>query len=48
MIWPTAVATECGIMGISLGHWYKFVLKLFGMMFALQCILMVAGVLIGI
>ena len=48
MFWPTAVATECGIMGISLGHWYKFVLKLFGMMFALQCILMVAGVLIGI
>lgn len=48
MIWPTAVATECGIMGISLGHWYKFVLKLFGMMFVLQCILMVIGVAVGI
>ena len=48
MIWPTAVATECGIMGISLGHWYKFVLKLFGMMFILQCIFMIAGVALGI
>lgn len=48
MIWPTAVATECGIMGISLGAWYKFILKLFGLMFALQCLLMVAGVLIGL
>lgn len=48
MIWPTAVATECGIMGISLGHWYKFILKLFGMMFVLQCIFMIAGVALGI
>lgn len=48
MIWPTAVATECGIMGISLGHWYKFVLKLFAMMFVLECILMVVGVAIGL
>ena len=35
-------------MGISLGAWYKFILKLFGLMFVLQCILMVAGVLIGL
>lgn len=48
MIWPTAVALECGIMGISLKVWYKFILKLFAMMFALQCILMVAGILLQI
>ena len=48
MFWPTGVATICGFMGISLAHWYKFVTKLFAMMFALQCILMVAGILLGI
>lgn len=48
MIWPTAVALECGIMGISLKVWYKLVLKLFAMLFALQCILMVVGIMIGI
>ena len=48
MIWPTAVALECGIMGISLKVWYKLVLKLFAMLFALQCILVVVGIVIGI
>ncbi len=48
MIWPTAVALECGIMGISLKVWYKLVLKLFAMLFALQCVLMVVGIVIGI
>ncbi len=48
MIWPTAVALECGIMGISLKVWYKLILKLFAMLFALQCVLMVVGIVIGI
>ena len=48
MFWPTAVAVECGIMGISLAHWYKFITKLFIMMFLLQCVFMVAGILMGI
>lgn len=48
MIWPTAVALECGIMGISLKVWYKLVLKLFAMLFALQCVLVVIGIMIGI
>ena len=48
MIWPTAVALECGIMGVSLKSWYKLILKLFAMIFALQCILMVVGIVIGI
>lgn len=48
MIWPTVVAVECAIMGVTLGQWYKFIMKLFAMMFALQCIMMVVGVAIGI
>ena len=48
MFWPTGVATICGFMGISLAHWYKFVTKLFIMMFCLQCVLMVAGIMMGV
>lgn len=48
MFWPTAVATECGIMGLSLSHWYKFITKLFVMMFCLQCVFMIVGIMIGL
>ena len=48
MFWPTGTATICGFMAISLAHWYKFVTKLFAMMFALQCVFMVAGIMLGI
>ena len=48
MFWPTACATECGIMAIGLTDWYKFITKLFIMMFLLQCVFMVIGVAIGI
>lgn len=43
MFWPTAVATECGIMGIGMDKWYKFITPLFVMMFLLQCIMMIVG-----
>jgi len=36
----------CGIMNISMEKWYKFITPLFGMMFLLQCILMIVGGLI--
>lgn len=48
MFWPTAVAAQCGIMGVSLSQWYKFITKLFIMMFLLQCVFMVIGVSLGI
>ncbi len=48
MFWPTACATECGIMAIGLTDWYKFITKLFIMMFLLQCVFMIIGVAIGI
>lgn len=47
-IWPTACATECGIMGISMGRWYKFMLPLFGILFASECVLMLVGLAMGI
>ncbi len=48
LFWPTACAMQCGIMGIGMDKWYKFITPLFGMMFILQAILMVAMVLLGI
>ena len=48
MFWPTAVATECGIMGIGLNKWYKFITPLFGMMFLLQAVIIVISVLCGV
>ena len=48
MFWPTAVATECGIMGIGLNKWYKFITPLFGMIVLLQFILIVIAVAIGL
>ena len=48
MFWPTAVATECGIMGIGMDKWYKFITPLFGMMFLLQAVIIVAAVLLGV
>ncbi|MDD2294619.1 MAG: TIGR00366 family protein [Eubacteriales bacterium] len=48
MFWPTAVATECGIMGIGMDKWYKFITPLFIMMFALQAVLIVAAVAWGV
>lgn len=48
MFWPTAVAVECGIMGIGMDKWYKFITPLFLMMFALQSVLLVIAMAIGI
>lgn len=48
MFWPTAVATECGIMGIAMNRWYKFITPLFIMMFLLQAVLITAALIIGL
>lgn len=48
MFWPTAVATECGIMGIGMNKWYKFITPLFALMFLLQAVIIVAAVLLGV
>lgn len=41
MFWPTGVAVECAIMGISMIRWYKFMLPLFGIMVILQILFMI-------
>ena len=43
LFWPTAVAMQCGIMGISMDKWYKFITPLFLMMVLLQSIMMIVG-----
>lgn len=47
MFWPTAVALECGLMGIPVNKWYKFMTPLFLIMMALQIVLMIVAVAIG-
>lgn len=48
MFWPTAVAVECGIMGIGMNRWYRFITPLFLMMFALQAVLITGALVIGL
>ncbi|MFV0516738.1 MAG: YfcC family protein [Aminipila sp.] len=47
LFWPTAVATECGLMGIPVEKWYKFMTPLFFMMLGLQVILIIIATSIG-
>ena len=46
LFWPTAIAVECGIAGIPLDRWYKFITPLFGLMVAVEIIFMVISVAI--
>ena len=47
MFWPTAVATECGLMGLPIEKWYKFMTPLFGIFVVLQIIFIVGAVMIN-
>ena len=47
IFWPTMVFMMCGIMKIPVKKWYKFMAPLFGLMFALQVVLIVVAVAIG-
>jgi len=44
MFWPTACSLECGLMGVSLNKWYRFISPLFVLMAALQILLIVISV----
>lgn len=44
MFWPTACALECGLMGIPINKWYKFMTPLFGIMAALQAVFIILSV----
>ena len=47
LFWPTVVATECGLMGIPVERWYKFMTPLFGMMLGLQVVMIVIATMIN-
>ena len=36
MFWPTACTLNCGLMGVPLNKWYKFIAPLFLIMVVLQ------------
>lgn len=44
MFWPTACALECGLMGIPISKWYKFMTPLFGGMIVLQVLFIIISV----
>ena len=46
MFWPTACSLECGLMGVSLSEWYKFIAPLFGIMMVLQVLFVSLAVFI--
>lgn len=48
LFWPTAVAVECGIAGVPLDKWYKFMTPLFGMMVVLEIIFMIIAVAVNL
>lgn len=41
MFWPTACALQCGLMGIPLNKWYRFMVPLFLIMMVLQTVFIV-------
>lgn len=44
MFWPTACALECGLMGVPINKWYKFMTPLFCIMMTLQVIFILISV----
>lgn len=44
MFWPTACSLECGLMGVPLLKWYKFLTPLF----LIMCVLQVVFILISV
>ena len=47
MFWPTACALCCGLMGVPINKWYKFITPLFGIMFVMEFVFMTIAVTIG-
>ena len=48
LLWPTCgIATVCGIAGIPLSKWWKFFLKLFGMMWIMMMAFVGGAVIFG-
>lgn len=47
MFWPTSCALYCGLMGVPLNKWYKFITPFFGIVIVLEIIFMTIAVAIG-
>lgn len=47
MFWPTSCALGCGLMGVPLNKWYKFITPLFGIIILLEIVFMTIAVSIG-
>lgn len=47
LFWPTSVALECGLMGIPVEKWYRFMAPLFFMMLSLQFALIIISTMIN-
>ena len=47
LFWPTSSATLCGLMGLPINKWYKFITPLFLIMLVLQIIFIIIAVLIN-
>lgn len=45
--WPTSCALCCGLMGVPINKWYRFVAPLFGIIFILEIVFMTIAVFIG-
>ena len=43
MFWPSGVATACGLMGLPIDKWYKWIAPLFGILFAMQIVLIIVA-----
>lgn len=48
LFWPTVVATECGLMGVPIEKWYKFITPLFGIFLIIQIAFMVLAVMVNL
>lgn len=48
IVWPTAFAPiVCGIAGVKLEKWWKFILPLFGLILVAQSVLLMVAILIN-
>jgi len=47
IFWPTSCALCCGLMGVPINKWYKFITPLFGILFIMEFVFMTAAVMIG-
>ena len=47
IFWPTSCALCCGLMGVPINKWYKFITPLFGILFIMEFVVVTAAVMSG-